>query len=141
MKKQAIEDQIKQNNKKLQSNFESRVKSRKKNFSCDFVGCYPLFVQEWFGRYDSKVYNGQCLQLNFNQNFTKWNSGKNAPQWFFWALVKNGENVGECDTFTHNGAKYKPDNIQVRNVGITGKARICGVIKKKIDNGPWQLLA
>ena len=126
---------------KLKKHWENRIKKKKKNFKCDFNGCYPLFLQEWFGKYDGQTFNGQTLNLNFNTTKTRWNSGENTPQWFFWCLVNNGENIGECSTFTYNGAKYKPAQIQVRNVGATGKTRIEGVIKKKIGDGIWQNMA
>lgn len=100
-----------------------------------------MFVQEWLGVQNGHTYNEQTLQFNFNDDYTRWNSGDNTPQWFFWYLVTNGENVGDCSTFEYNGGKYKPGKICIRNVGITGKCRISGKIIKKIGDGPWQFLS
>lgn len=110
----------------------------KKTGKIQFGGCTPLIIKHWLGKFDGVTKNGKTCNLNFNDDYTTWDtgkpgSGKYAPTWLFYSITSDGT----AKWLEKNGRDCRPFQWRFRNVGNTGKLEATWSYEIKIQN-IWQ---
>ena len=137
MHKAAFDDRFAANAAKIRQYCRQRIGHRFKDWSIIIPGCYPMFIYKWFGYLDGVTKEHETLNLNFNNNKTKFNTKKDdsnyeTPSWFLSHVLNNGVTY----TWNVDGDQYRATFVHVRSVGLEGKCEFSGKFKKR-DGDEW----
>ena len=135
MERACFTDRFVQHNRKIIYHCKTRLQKRFKQWKIVIDGCYPLFVDKWFGYLDGQTKEGETFDLNFIDNKRKFNSGDNSPVWAILAFINNGNDV----TWQINGFNYCFGPWGTRSVGVQGKIELAGKFKKQ-QGMNWNLV-
>lgn len=131
----AFTARIQQYNERFHEHCRKRLTKRFKNFKIVFEGCYPMFINKWFGYMDGQSKFGETFHLNFNQDKSKYDTGlPNAGTFAPIFVIRNVLNNGQDIEYAENGFKYTPVRVRIRNVGNQGKCEFSGTFKKLVGN-------
>lgn len=140
MEQMTVTDRIATNCAKFHQHCERKLNSRWKFGKIVFVECHNQLIYQWFGRLDGKTKQSKTFNLNFKQNYTKYDTGKPkdgifAPSW----AVDEFLNFGTEKIYHVGGEEYCLTMVRVRNLGNQKKCEITN--RFKIRNGDeWELI-